>query len=160
MDVLSCSACGALAPHASPSVDDARHPPSLANRLSLTLDVREKARMILAPQRLLDQRAEDHLQAHRQHGGHRHPARQGPRPIQDALRQHEENARIRVSHSAPSLYITCMFYIRYSAEDHEVNPQQEGAPSPCFRQSAAGAASNPGPGRIGPLATSTSSTAP
>src|SRR3989442_14822720 len=79
--------------------------------------------MILALQALLDQRAEHHLEAHGQLVGRRHGARQGPRPIQDALRQHEENARIRVSHSAPSLYITYMFYIRYSADTTKSTPR-------------------------------------
>src|SRR5207247_1081651 len=82
---------GASGPRASPCLDRARHPPPLANRLGLTLDVREQARMILALQALLDQRAEDHLEAHGQLASRRHGARQGPRPIQDALRQHEEN---------------------------------------------------------------------
>jgi hypothetical protein len=90
---------GAPAARAPAYADRPRRPPSLANRPGLTLDVGEQAGVIVALQRLLDQRAEDDLQAHRQLVGRRRPARQRPRPVENILRQHEKNPRTQLTQS-------------------------------------------------------------
>jgi hypothetical protein len=71
--------------------------------LGLPLDVGEERRIGVAPQTLLDQGAEDDLQAHRELERGRGLPRQDPGSIQDLLGQDEQDSRlVREHHTSVS----------------------------------------------------------
>ena len=71
---------------------DAREPPGLANRVRVRFDVGEESRMVLLLQSLLDESAQDDLEAHGELELHRRLAGEDARPAQDVLGQNEEHS--------------------------------------------------------------------
>jgi hypothetical protein len=71
-----------------------RRAPLEANRLGLVLNVREEDRAILLLQPHLDEGPEDNLVAYRELERGRRLPRQDPSPVQDVLREQEEDFRL------------------------------------------------------------------
>jgi hypothetical protein len=70
----------------------------MANRPGLTLDVGEEGGVAIPLQPLPDEGPEDDLKAHGQLEGGGRPSRYDPSPVQDVLRENEENALFVLEH--------------------------------------------------------------
>src|SRR6267143_7106390 len=74
------------------------HAPLVSNRLGLTLNVGEEGRVVISLQSHFDEGPDVDLEAHRElERGCRLP-RQDPSPVQDVLRENEENFRLIREH--------------------------------------------------------------
>jgi hypothetical protein len=91
-----------------------RHGPLVANRLGLVLNVGEEGWVVISLQPHFDEGPEDDLEAHRELERGRRLPRQDPSPVQDVLRENEEDFRLIRQHS-PLLCrpLTLIFYDLY-----------------------------------------------
>src|SRR5712664_136125 len=78
-----------------------RHAPLVANRLGLTLNVGEEGRVVISLQPHFDEGPEDDLEAYRELERGRRLPRQDPSPVQNVLRENEEDFRLIREHHHP-----------------------------------------------------------
>jgi hypothetical protein len=104
-----------------------RYAPLVPNRPGLTFNVGQEGRVVLSLQPHFDEGPEDDLQAHREFERGRCLPRQDPSPVQDDMRENEEDFRLIRDHHhslpaqlTPDLalyrslrYITYISYIIY-----------------------------------------------
>src|SRR2546427_11544828 len=81
-----------------PQSCSARHAPLVANRLGLTLNVGEEGQVVIPLQPHFDEDPEDDLEAHRELERGRRLPRQDPSPVQNVLRENEEDFRLIREH--------------------------------------------------------------
>src|SRR5882672_514497 len=75
----------------SPQSRSTRHAPLVANRPGLTLNVGQEGRVVISLQPHFDEGPEDDLEAYRELERGRRLPRQDPSPVQDVLRENEED---------------------------------------------------------------------
>jgi len=78
--------------------DPADPAPDLPDRLNLPFDVREHASIAVAPQSLVDEGPEHHLEAHRTLESNRRLAGKDSSTIQDCLRNHKQDSGLVLEH--------------------------------------------------------------